>query len=125
MRTWTLCSLCALLTCLGCGTMSYNRTNRPLFTNPPLGNGMPLMQPPLMNPAPSPLTPSATPTPVTPPALPSGPSLNSPTGKSPGQVGAARVSRYRTNNLTKASNPPPVKGYVELGPPQEKNALSD
>lgn len=115
MRTCVLCSLCTLLVCLGCGTMSHSRVARPSFVAPPLNPApFPVPQSPAQKVVPTPL-PQTNPSPV-------GPTLNGPTTRKPGFPGAARVSRYRGNDLSKASNPPPDVGYIELAPPQEKNA---
>jgi len=104
MKYWRSGILCGLIACLGCGTFSYNRTNRPSFVSPPLGR-------PVAPPVPDTYGPDDSTIQSTVPQ--NGPLLNSSSRK----TNSTRISTYQVESETAGFTPPPPKGYIELPPP--------
>jgi len=104
MKYWRSGILCGLIACLGCGTFSYNRTNRPSFVSPPLGR-------PVAPPVPDTYGPDDST--IQPKVPQNGPLLNPSSRK----TNSTRISTYQVESETAGFTPPPPKGYIELPPP--------
>lgn len=104
MKYWRSGILCGLIVCLGCGTLTHTRTNRPSFVNPPMGR-------PIAPPVPDAM-------PGDSPIQPSTPSQNGPTfDPSAKKPNSTQISTYKMESESAQLNPPPRKGYIELPPP--------
>lgn len=108
MRYWRTGILCGLLACLGCGTFTHTRTERPSFISPPVGRPI------------APDVPALNPDSTIQPTLPQdgGPRLNPSTTRRPSTT---RISTYQLDSESAKYNPPPKSGYIELpAPPSGK-----
>jgi len=106
MKYWRSGILCALIVCLGCGTLTHTRTARPSFVSPPAGRPF---APPVPDLAPD----NSTIQPSLPPQ--NGPLLNPSTRK----THSTRISTFQQEAEKSGFTPPPKKGYIELPPPAD------
>lgn len=116
MKYWRSGILCALIVCLGCGTLTHTRTARPSFVSPPAGRPF------------APSVPDQAPDNSTiQPSLPSrngpllNPSTSNPSTSNPStrKTHSTRISTFQQEAEKSGFTPPPKKGYIELPPPAE------